>query len=110
MVDPTTDAQGYTEHTCTECGHSYKDSYTDKLPAPVAPAIKCVDSIRYGETIYITLEGIEASNIKVSNKLFVEVEILSDNRIAITLIEDVTGYITITDMVSGVNVVIDIVP
>lgn len=29
-VAPTYDAQGYTEHTCSACGYSYKDSYTPK--------------------------------------------------------------------------------
>ena len=105
VVAPTTEAKGYTLYTCSKCGDSYKDDYTDKL---VTPAINCANTIRYGETVYVYLEGIEASNIKVSNKLFVEVEIISDNRVAVTLTEDVTGYITITDTVSGVNVVIDI--
>ena len=105
VVAPTTDAKGYTLHTCTRCGHSYKDAFTDKL---VQPKIKAAGSIRYGETIYVNLEGISASNIKVSNKAFCDVEIISESRIAITLTEDVTGYITVTDTVSGTNVVIDI--
>ena len=29
VVPATPDAQGYTEHVCTICGDSYKDSYTD---------------------------------------------------------------------------------
>ena len=32
VVAPTTSAQGYTLHTCSKCGTSYKDSYVDKLP------------------------------------------------------------------------------
>ena len=31
VVEPTVDAQGYTLHTCQNCGDSYKDSYVDKL-------------------------------------------------------------------------------
>ena len=31
VVKPTVDAEGYTEHTCTECGHSYKDSFVPKV-------------------------------------------------------------------------------
>lgn len=31
VVDPTTSSEGYTEHTCSRCGHSYTDSYTEKL-------------------------------------------------------------------------------
>ena len=108
VVEPTTAAGGYTEYKCERCGHTYKDNFTDKLPE-VVPAIKCANTIRYGETVYVNLENISASNLKVSNKLFVSVEVLSDNRVAITLTEDVTGYLTITDSVSRVNVVIDIV-
>ena len=32
VTDPTTEAEGYTTHTCQNCGDSYVDSYTDKLP------------------------------------------------------------------------------
>lgn len=32
VVAPTTSAQGYTLYTCSGCGESYKDNYTDKLP------------------------------------------------------------------------------
>lgn len=113
VVAPTTSAGGYTEHKCERCGHTYKDNYTDMLPEAtepeVSPAIKCASTIRYGETVYVNLEGIDASNLKVSNRAFVSVEIISSSRVAITLTEDVTGYITITDKVSGTNVVIDIV-
>ena len=31
VIAPTTTAQGYTLHTCSVCGNSYKDNYTDKL-------------------------------------------------------------------------------
>ncbi len=31
VTEPTYESQGYTTHTCTVCGYSYKDSYTDKL-------------------------------------------------------------------------------
>ena len=33
VTAPTTTSQGYTTHTCTVCGYSYKDNYTD----PVSP-------------------------------------------------------------------------
>lgn len=33
VVAPTTSEKGYTLHTCSVCGDSYKDNYTDKLPA-----------------------------------------------------------------------------
>lgn len=29
VTPPTSTSQGYTTHTCTECGYSYMDSYTD---------------------------------------------------------------------------------
>jgi len=29
VVEPTPDAQGYTEHTCTVCGDSYQDNFVD---------------------------------------------------------------------------------
>ena len=113
VVKPTTSSKGYTEYKCERCGHTYKSDFTDKLPEPtepeVVPAIKCAKTIRYGETLYVNLEGINASNLKISNKAFVSVEVLSNSRVAITLTEDVTGYLTITDSVSGTNVVIDIV-
>jgi len=31
VVDPTADAQGYTEHTCSVCGDTYVDSYVDPV-------------------------------------------------------------------------------
>lgn len=33
VIAPTTENKGYTEHLCGSCGDSYKDNYTDKLPA-----------------------------------------------------------------------------
>ena len=32
VIAPTCTAQGYTLHTCTVCGYSYKDNYTDIIP------------------------------------------------------------------------------
>ena len=34
IVKPSYEAQGYTLHTCSECGDWYKDNYTDKLVTP----------------------------------------------------------------------------
>ena len=31
IVPPTTESEGYTLHTCSVCGHEYKDSFVDKL-------------------------------------------------------------------------------
>ena len=33
VTAPTATSQGYTTHTCTVCGYSYKDSYTDPTPS-----------------------------------------------------------------------------
>ena len=32
VTAPTCTAQGYTTHTCSACGYSYSDTYTDKAP------------------------------------------------------------------------------
>ena len=37
VVVPTEDAQGYTEHTCSVCGHSYQDSFVEKLTSETEP-------------------------------------------------------------------------
>ena len=34
MIPPTPWEKGYTLYTCSECGYSYTDNYTSKLPAP----------------------------------------------------------------------------
>ena len=34
VTKPTTSSQGYTTHTCTRCGDSYKDSYTAPIEEP----------------------------------------------------------------------------
>lgn len=34
IIEPTIWDVGYTQYTCTECGYSYQDNYTSKLPAP----------------------------------------------------------------------------
>ena len=35
VTPPTSTSQGYTTHTCTECGYSYMDSYTDYVGSHV---------------------------------------------------------------------------
>ena len=34
VVSPTYDNEGYTLHTCTKCGYSYKDNYEEQLIVP----------------------------------------------------------------------------
>lgn len=31
VIAPTTSAQGYTKHTCSLCGHTFKDNFTDPI-------------------------------------------------------------------------------
>ncbi|MGN0611848.1 MAG: fibronectin type III domain-containing protein, partial [Ruminiclostridium sp.] len=40
VVDPTYSEQGYTQHTCSVCGDSYKDNYTDKLILSAVSGLK----------------------------------------------------------------------
>ncbi len=37
VVAPTTDSQGYTQHTCERCSDSYQDNFVPALPAETAP-------------------------------------------------------------------------
>ena len=50
VTAPTATAQGYTTHTCSVCGDSYVDSFTDKLPATEENAVA-----KIGDTFYATL-------------------------------------------------------
>ncbi len=40
VVPPTFGKQGYTLHTCTLCGDTYKDNYTSYVPSETDPVIK----------------------------------------------------------------------
>ena len=42
IIEPTT-TQGYTLHTCTTCGYSYKDNYKDAIEPPKDSVIKYGD-------------------------------------------------------------------
>ena len=44
VVAPTTQAKGYTLHTCQTCGDSYQDNYVDKLPAVTAVQQEIMDN------------------------------------------------------------------
>ena len=41
ITPPTCTARGYTTHTCTACGHSYADTYTDALSHTPGAAATC---------------------------------------------------------------------
>ena len=62
VTQPACTAQGYTTHTCSVCGYSYKDSYTNALghswdagtvtlePTETEPGVKTFTCTRCGET------------------------------------------------------------
>ena len=57
VTPPTVTSEGYTTHTCTNCGDSYTDSYVDKLPVENAPTITVSTSTgRAGETVTVTVD------------------------------------------------------
>lgn len=58
VVPPTFGKQGYTLHTCTLCGDTYKDNYTSYVPSETDPVIK-VSSVR----------GILGNQVKVAVSL-----------------------------------------
>lgn len=39
VIAPTATEKGYTLHTCSVCGYSYKDNYTEAKPQPVKKAV-----------------------------------------------------------------------
>jgi len=56
VTDSTCTTRGYTTHTCTTCGHSYKDSYTDKLPHDYTTAVTAPTTKKMGYTTYTCTE------------------------------------------------------
>ena len=50
VVKPGYGTKGYTLHTCTVCGHSYKDNYMDALPQ--TDLSKCKISMKYSSFTY----------------------------------------------------------
>lgn len=58
VVPPTFGKQGYTLHTCTLCGDTYKDNYTSYVPSETDPLIE-VSSVR----------GILGNQVKVAVSL-----------------------------------------
>lgn len=39
VIEPTTSSQGYTLHTCSVCGDSYKDNYNGPISKPTDPEV-----------------------------------------------------------------------
>lgn len=58
VTRPTESEKGYTTHTCTQCGHSYVDSYTEKLPPKDPTNSQTGDS--FHEALWLTLLMISA--------------------------------------------------
>ena len=58
VTPPTTEAGGYTTHTCTLCGDSYVDSYTDPLPEVTLEIREQPQSItaQAGDTVTFTVK------------------------------------------------------
>lgn len=58
VVPPTCTKEGYTEFTCSVCGYSYKDNYTDKAPHDTVShpgkAAKCTEK---GYKDYVTCKN-----------------------------------------------------
>ena len=52
IVNPTYDNEGYTLHTCTKCGYSYKDNYTPALKPTELTGVK----VKTQGTASLTLE------------------------------------------------------
>ena len=86
---------------------------------PTVVKINAPATIKYAEPITITLEGVKAEDLRFGNEDFLYVEIISETEVEVTLIGIVNdagevelvpaaGYITVTDAVSGVHVVIEI--
>ncbi len=88
---------------------------------PVTVKIDAPDTLSYGKPITVKLEGCTVDDLVFGNEDFVAISKVSDTEVSIILVGIVnettgqveivpaSGYITITDSVSGTNVTINIV-
>ena len=60
IVNPTYDNEGYTLHTCTKCGYSYKDNYTPALKPTELTGVK----VKTQGTASLTLAWDKNANAK----------------------------------------------
>ena len=60
IVNPTYDNEGYTLHTCTKCGYSYKDNYTPALKLTELTGVK----VKTQGTASLTLAWDKNANAK----------------------------------------------
>ena len=100
-----------------------EDTQTETPNTDFTPVVIKIDApkvMRYAEPITIKLEGINANNLRFGNEDFLSIVIISDSEVEVTLIGIVndagevefvpgSGYITVTDSVSGVHTTIEII-
>lgn len=69
VIDPTTTQKGYTLHTCSVCGYSYKDSYTNMKEQPVPTETVSITYDTNGGSMLQTMQsGTKGSTIKILNE------------------------------------------
>ncbi|MCR4607572.1 MAG: hypothetical protein K5771_07595 [Oscillospiraceae bacterium] len=84
VTDPTCTGQGYTTHTCSRCGDSYADTYTDSLghiwgePEWNWQGIESADATFTCERVPDHTETVEADSIELQEELCVEPDIDED--------------------------------
>ena len=80
VVAPTTEAQGYTEHKCSLCGDTYRETYTEKLATS-------------GSTVIVTPKFIRGEE-----KTYTDIRLTAGGK---TLAADSTGKVTLTGLANG---------
>ena len=101
VTEPTYTSKGYTTYTCTECGVTFQDDWTDMLEADFTISIKepSITAIRCQDTIVLhpVIDGGNPEGLDVvwtaDNENFTMTE-LEDGSLEITSIED--GYTVFT--------------
>ena len=69
VIAPTATEKGYTIYTCSVCGHSYKDNYTDVKPQPVKKTMVSITYDANGGSMSQTMQsGTKGSTIKISDE------------------------------------------
>ena len=116
---PGDDTQEPSDDTQTPGDDTQEPSDDTQTPV-VTPKISAPSTMSYGVPVTLTLEGITADNLKYGGEDFVSIVKISDSQVVLTLVGIVndagqvqivpaSGYITVTDSVSGTNVSIRIV-
>ena len=94
---------------------------TTTPPPAVTVKIDAPDTLSYGKPITVKLEGCKVDDLVFGNSDFIAISKISDTEVSVILVGIVnettgqveivpaSGYITITDSVSGENVTINIV-